>query len=63
MSELAPLPPHLTGASFLLREAAPAEVFTPEDLTPEDRQMADTAAKFMDKEVFPRVDALEHQES
>jgi alkylation response protein AidB-like acyl-CoA dehydrogenase len=62
MSELAPLPAHLIGANFLLNDAAPADVFSPEDLSPEDRLMADTAAKFMDKEVFPRLDALEHQE-
>lgn len=62
MSELAPLPAHLTGAHFLLHNMAPADVFTPEDLMPEDRQMADTAAKFMDKEVFPHLEALEHQE-
>jgi len=62
MSDLAPLPPHLTGAHFLLQDTAPELVHTPEDLTPEDRQMADTAARFMDKEVFPHLDALEHQE-
>lgn len=62
MSTLNPLPAHLTGAHFLLGDAAPADVFTPEDLTLEDRQMADSAARFMDKEVLPRLDALEHQE-
>ena len=63
MPALAPLPPHLTGAHFLIHDAAPSDVFTPEDLSAEDRQMAETAAKFMDKEVFPRLDALEHQEA
>jgi alkylation response protein AidB-like acyl-CoA dehydrogenase len=62
MSAPTPLPARLTGAHFLLHDATPADVFTPEDLTPEDRQMADTAAKFMDKEVFPHLEALEHQE-
>ena len=62
MSSLSPLPPHLTGAHFLVQDPVPAGVFTPEDLTPEDRQMADTAARFMDKEVLPRLDALEQQE-
>lgn len=57
-----PLPTHLTGGSFLLTETGPAEVFTPEDLSSEDRQIAETAEKFMDKEVMSRLDALEHQE-
>lgn len=62
MSELKPLSPHLIGANFLLTETDPALVFTPEDLTSEQRLMAQTAAQFMDKEVLPKLDALEHQE-
>jgi alkylation response protein AidB-like acyl-CoA dehydrogenase len=61
--ELKPLPPHLTGGQFLLAETDPATVFTPEDLSPEQRLMAETAEKFMDKEVLPQLNALEHQES
>ncbi len=56
------LPLHLTGGHFLLSETDPDLVFTPEDLSTEDRQIADSAEKFMDKEVFPRMEALEHQE-
>lgn len=63
MSQSESLPPRLTGAHFLLGATAPADVFTPEDLGPEERQMADSAAKFMDKEVFPNLEALEHQEA
>src|SRR5262245_4159768 len=61
--ELKPLPPHLTGGQFLLAETDPATVFTPEDLSSEQRLMAETAEKFMDKDVLPRLDALEHQEA
>lgn len=57
-----PLPPHLTGAHFLLAETDPAEVFTPEELPTEERQIVETAQKFMDKEVLTRIDELEHQE-
>lgn len=57
-----PLPMHLNGGHFLLSETAPELVFTPEDLSTEDRQIAESAEKFMDKEVFPRMEALEHQE-
>ncbi len=56
------LPPHLTGGNFLFTETKPELVFTPEDLGSDEREMAATAEKFMDKEVLPRVEALEHRE-
>src|SRR5436309_1937871 len=62
MQELKPLPAHLTGGNFLLAETEPDTVFTPEDLSSEQRLMAQTAEKFMEKEVLPNVDALEHQQ-
>lgn len=62
MAELKPLAPHLIGGNFLLRPAQAATVYTPEDLSSDLRQMAETAEKFMDKEVLSKVDALEHQE-
>ena len=55
------LAPHLNGGHFLLADTPPADVFTPEDLSTEERQIIDTAEKFMDKEVLPRIEALEHQ--
>ncbi len=57
------LPSHLCGGHFLLAETDPELVFTPEDLSTEDRQIIDSAEKFMDKEVFTRLDELEHQEA
>src|ERR1039458_1989042 len=62
MPELKPLPAHLIGGNFLLTETSPDLVFTPEDLTSDQRLMAETAEKFMDKEVLPNCEALEHQE-
>ena len=62
MSETKSLPPHLTGGQFLLAETDPSLVFTPEDLSSEQRQIADAAKKFMEKDVLPKLDALEHQE-
>src|SRR5688572_28531982 len=62
MAELKPLPAHLTGGNFLLGETDPNLTFTPEDLTSEQRLMAQTAEKFMEKEVLPNLEALEHQE-
>jgi alkylation response protein AidB-like acyl-CoA dehydrogenase len=62
MPELRPLPAHLIGGNFLLTETEPNLVFTPEDLSSDQRLMAQTAEKFMDKEVLPNLEALEHQE-
>ena len=62
MPQLKQLPAHLIGGNFLLTETSPDLVFTPEDLSSEQRLMAETAEKFMDKEVLPNCEALEHQE-
>lgn len=62
MSDHKDLPAHLTGGNFLFSETKPELVFTPEDLSSDEREMASTAEKFMDKEVFPHLEALEHRE-
>jgi len=62
MSDLKPLPAHLIGGNFLLTETDPGLVFTPEDLSSEQRLMAQTAGKFMEKEILPNLDAMEHQQ-
>ena len=47
------------GGSFLLETHTPAEIFTPEDLTEEQRQIATTAAQFAREEILPAADAIE----
>jgi len=47
------------GGSFLVEERKPEEVFTPEDLSEEQRQIAKTAVEFTDKEVMPVADQIE----
>ena len=47
------------GGSFLLESRTPAEVFTPEDLTEEQHQIAATAAQFARDEVLPAADDIE----
>src|SRR5690242_19026729 len=47
------------GGSFLTEERKPEEVFTPEDLTEEHRQIAKTALEFTLKEVLPLADQIE----
>jgi butyryl-CoA dehydrogenase len=50
------------GGSFLLDTRTPGEVFTPEDLNEEQRQIAATAARFAREEILPRVAAIEAKE-
>ena len=50
------------GGSFLLETRRPAEVFTPEDLNEEQRQIAATAAQFAREEILPRAAAIEGKE-
>jgi butyryl-CoA dehydrogenase len=47
------------GGSFLLESRAPAEIFTPEDLNEEQRQIAATAAQFARDEILPAAPAIE----
>ncbi len=51
-----------TGGSFLLETRTPAEIFTPEDLNEEQRQIAATAARFAREEILPRVASIEAKE-
>ncbi|MFZ0746448.1 MAG: acyl-CoA dehydrogenase family protein [Terracidiphilus sp.] len=48
-----------SGGSFLLESRAPAEVFTPEDLSEEQRQIASTAAQFARDEILPAAQEIE----
>ncbi|HVU47752.1 MAG TPA: acyl-CoA dehydrogenase family protein [Terracidiphilus sp.] len=50
------------GGSFLLDDRTPSEVFTPEDLNEEQRQIAATAMRFGREEIQPSLDAIEAKE-
>ncbi len=50
------------GGSFLLDDRSPAEVFTPEDLTEEQRQIADTADRFAREQLLPAAARVEAKE-
>jgi len=47
------------GGSFLLESRAPDEVFTPEDLNQEQRQIAETAARFAKEQILPLAAEIE----
>src|SRR6185312_16655186 len=49
----------MTGASFLLNPTDPATIFTPEDFTDEQRQIAATASEFAANEVLPAAPEIE----
>jgi alkylation response protein AidB-like acyl-CoA dehydrogenase len=51
------------GGSFLLEDRNPEEVFTPEDLSEEQRQIAETANRFAVEQVLPAADAIEAKDS
>jgi alkylation response protein AidB-like acyl-CoA dehydrogenase len=47
------------GGAFLLAASAPQEVFTPADLTDDQRLIGQTTEEFVTKEVLPRIAELE----
>jgi alkylation response protein AidB-like acyl-CoA dehydrogenase len=47
------------GGSFLIENRTSAEVFTPEDLSEEQRQIAATATQFAREEILPRATEIE----
>jgi len=51
------------GGSFLIETRTPAEIFTPEDLNQEQRQIASTAAQFARDEILPLAAAIEAKEA
>lgn len=59
MSSVIGSPTAAPGGSFLLHSLSPGEVFTPEDLSDEHRQIAATAAQFARDEVLPAAPAVE----
>jgi butyryl-CoA dehydrogenase len=50
------------GGSFLLEDRKADEVFTPEDLSEEQRQIAETAIRFAREQLLPAVDRIEAKE-
>ena len=51
------------GGSFLIETRTPAEIFTPEDLNQEQRQIASTAAQVARDEILPLAAAIEAKEA
>ncbi len=47
------------GGSFLIDESGTADVFTPEDLSEEQRMIGETTREFVDTEIHPNLPAME----
>lgn len=52
----------ITGGEFLIRETLSSDIFIPEDWSEEQIMMKKTCEEFLAQEVFPKLDAIDHQE-
>jgi len=52
----------IQGGEFLLGESAGVSLFTPEDFSPEQRQIAETTEAFVNNEIFPDLERMEEQD-
>src|SRR6266571_5348679 len=55
--------PAAKGGSFLLESPQPSDVFTPSDLTDDQKLIGQTAEEFVLKEVFPFIKELENKKA
>jgi len=55
--------PAAKGGSFLLESASPADVFTPADITDDQKLIGQTAEEFVVNEVLPHVKDLENKKA
>lgn len=49
----------IRGGQFLVKEADPQDIFTPEDFTEEQIMMRDTVKEFVDREIWPKKEEFE----
>src|SRR3989475_1777779 len=50
------------GGSFLIEETVAPDIFTPEDLTEEQTMIRDMTEQFVEDEVLPQVEKIEHKQ-
>ena len=50
------------GAEFLVTEISESEVFTPEALNDEQKQMADTTRQYVKEYLLPDIEKIDHQD-
>jgi len=52
----------LKGGEFVFKETDSQSVFISEDMSEEQKMMAETAREFIEKEIWPKLDAIDKQE-
>jgi alkylation response protein AidB-like acyl-CoA dehydrogenase len=52
----------IPGGSFLIRDTPARDVFTPEDLSDEQKMMGKLTGEFVEAEVKPKTEQIEHQD-
>lgn len=52
----------LKGGEFLIKETDPKDIFIPEEITEEQKMMAETTREFVEKEIWPKLDVIDKQE-
>ena len=52
----------LRGVEYLLAESSPGDVFSPEDFSPEQKQLVETIDQFVSRDILPNIEKLEHQD-
>ncbi|TLU97972.1 acyl-CoA dehydrogenase family protein [Dyadobacter luticola] len=53
----------IKGGEFLIKETAASQIFIPEEFNEEQRMIADTCRDFLSKEIWPRLDEIDHAKS
>jgi len=62
MSEETKTAAGLKGGEFLIKDTDPQSVFIPEELNEEQKMMTEAAGEFIEKEIWPKLDAIDKQE-
>lgn len=52
----------LQGGEFLIRESDPQDIFIPDEFNEEQRMIAQTCVEFLQQDVWPNVERIDHQE-
>src|SRR5215471_8742921 len=52
----------MNGGGFLLTESSPEDIFSPEDFTEEHLLIRDMTERFVEEEIVPQQERIEHQE-
>src|SRR4028118_82389 len=53
---------YIKGGAFLIENRTAGEIFTPEDLSEEQRMIGETTRDFIDNEVIPQLEAMENHD-